>query len=134
MKNVLTFVGQFDLPYILDVRPSHEFAYEGAMRKLADLDLEIFRDAQATFIVPDDDDPVTTYEQGLEPGLSHVQGNLLQLSSAIDLDSRLSVSCVGAILNYVERRRAIVQLPGDRTARGPFSITYLETFSLTGVM
>ena len=126
--------GQFHPPYILEVRPSHEFGHEGAIRKLADLDLEIFRDAQATFIVPDDDDPVRTYERGLEPGLSHVQGNLLQLSSAIDLDSRLSISCVGAILNYIERRRAIVQLPGDRAAEGPFSITYLETFSLAGVM
>lgn len=126
--------GQFHPHYILDVRPSHEFAYDGAIRKLADLDLEIFRDAQAMFIVPDDKDPVGTYARGLEPGLSHVQGNLLQLSSAIDLDSRLSISCIGAILNYVERRRAIVPLPGDRTTEGLFSITYLEAFGLAGVM
>ena len=131
---LLTLLDHLHPPYSLDVRPSHEFSYDSAVRKLADLDLEIFQEAQAMLVVPGYDDPAVNYARGLEPGLSHVQGNILHLSSAIDLESRLSVSCVGAVLSYIQRRRAVVYLPGDPTAVEMFKVTYLETFSLTNVM
>ena len=61
-------------------------------------------------------------------------GNLLQLSSVIDVESRLSVSCAGAVLSYIQCRRAVLCLPGDPDAINSFKISSIEMFSLEGVM
>ena len=128
------WIGPFRLPYILDVRPSNEFSYEGGLRKLVELQVETSRNAKTDFVVPGDEDPYESYRNGLDPGFSHRQGNLLQLSSIIDLESRLSVSCAGALLSYIQRRRAVLHLPGDPDAVNTFRITSIEMFNLAGIM
>ena len=119
---------------MLEVRPSNEFSYDSAVRKLVDLDLDLYRDAQATLVVPGDDDPATNYRRGLEPGLSHIQGNIMQLSSAVNLESRLAIGCAGCILTYIHNRRAGLNLESDEAAGGIFKVTYLEMFGLADVM
>ena len=130
----VALTGQFRLPYIIDVRPSNEFSYEGGLRKLVDIQVEIAQEGRTSFIVPGDEDPYESYRYGMDPGFSHRQGNLLQLSSAIDLESRLSVSCAGALLSYIQRRRAVIHLPGDPNAANTFRITSIEMFNLDGIM
>ena len=116
------------------MRPSNEFSYEGGLRKLVDLQIEISRDTRTSFVVPGDEDPYESYRNGLEPGFSHRQGNFLQLSSVIDLESRLSVSCAGALLSYIQRRRAVLHLPGDADAANTFRISSIEMFNPSGFM
>ena len=127
-------LGQFRLPYILDMRPSNEFSYESGLRKLVDLQIEISEENRTSFVVPGDEDPYESYKNGLEPGFSHRQGNLLQLSSVVDLESRLSIGCAGALLSYIQRRRAVIHLPGDAGAVNTFKIASIEMFNLNGVM
>ena len=126
--------GHLHEPHILDVRPSNEFSYEAGIRKLVDLRIEYSSGDTISFVVPGDEDPYESYRNGLEPGFSHRQGNLLQLSSVIDVESRLSVSCAGAVLSYIQRRRAVLHLPGDPDAVNSFKISSIEMFSLEGVM
>lgn len=62
------------------------------------------------------------------------QGTLLRLSGLVDLESRLTVGCAGAVLTYLQRRKAVVYLPGDGDADHVFRVCFIETFSLAGFM
>lgn len=46
----------------------------------------------------------------------------------------LQVGCAGALLSYLQRRRAAAYLPGDDAAYMMFRITMLEMFSLRETM
>ena len=127
-------LAQFQSPYILDTRPSNEFQYEGGLRRLIDLELEDTRNNTVAFIVPGNENPYEGYQMGLEPGFSSRHGSLLQLSSIIDIESRLSVGCVGALLSYIQRRRSVLHLPGDPNAANTFRVSSIEMFALDGVM
>lgn len=54
----------------------------------------------------------------------------MRLAGWIDLESRLSVGCAGAILSYLHRRRAVDFLPGDRAAASAFPVRSIEMFTL----
>ena len=67
-------------------------------------------------------------------GFTRDQGLMLRLAGWIDLESRLTVGCVGAVLNYLQRKRAAEYLPGDRAAELAFRVTEIQMFSLDGTM
>ena len=69
-----------------------------------------------------------------EAGFTNRQGKILQLSGRVDLESRLSVGCAGAVITYLARRRAATYLPGDVDAHQAFQISTIETSSLNEVM
>ncbi|KAF2120478.1 muts domain V-domain-containing protein [Lophiotrema nucula] len=122
---------QFRLPFLLEVRPSSEFYYEAAKSKLVGLRIGEEDGPQVTFVVPGD-----VVAEGYEdaentPGQ---QGQLLRLSGWIDLESRLTVGCAGALLSYLQRRRAAAYLPGDDAAYTMFHVATLEMFSLRDTM
>ncbi|KAF2182192.1 hypothetical protein K469DRAFT_636979 [Zopfia rhizophila CBS 207.26] len=123
---------QFRLPFLLEVRPSSEFNYEAAKSKLVNLKLEEDDGPQVTFIVPGD---IVTAE-GLDDGggFAGQQGQLLRLSGWVDIESRVTVGCAGALLSYLQRRRAAAFLPGDESAHMMFRISTLEMFSLRNTM
>ena len=87
-----------------------------------------------SFIVPGENDSYEDYGQGYGAGFTSRQGKLLRLSGLIDLESRLSVGCAGAVLTYLQRRRSVQYLPGDADASMAFRITTIEVFSLDGFM
>ena len=62
------------------------------------------------------------------------QGRLLKVSAAIDLESRLTVGCAGAVLAYIARHKAAYQLPGDSTSEDDFRVAVLQTFSIENMM
>lgn len=74
------------------------------------------------------------YEDGNEVGCTSRQGRLLRLSAWIDMESRLSVRCAGALLTYIGRRKAVEYLPNDTDAVASFRISTIEMFSLKGQM
>lgn len=122
------------LPYELNFRPAPEFGYDGAKNKLANLNLEMNRVSEVRFLIPGD---AAAYEEGEtrdDFGFTSRQGRLLQISGLIDLDSRVSVGCAGAVLTFLQRKRANEFLPGDRAASRAFPITSLEMFGLKDTM
>ena len=125
---------RFRLPYLVEVRPSQEFAYEGGKRKLVDIPMENDYGSQVAFLTPGEDGSYKFREQGDEVGFSNRQGKLLRLCAWINLESRLSIGCAGAVLTYLSRRRAAEYLPRDMNAHGVFQVTKIETFSLKEYM
>ncbi|KAF3049875.1 MutS protein msh5 [Didymella keratinophila] len=120
---------QFRLPFLLDVRPPSEFYYDAAKSKLMTLRLGEEDGAQVTFNVPGD------HLGGYDTESAHgQQGRLLHLAGWVDMESRVTVGCAGALLSYLQRRRAAAYLPGDEAAYMMFRITTLEMFSLRETM
>jgi len=121
------------LPYIIESRPSPEFSYEAGKYKLTKLNLSTDGGPEVSFITPGYDDAYETYGGGNEAGFTGRQGNLLRLSAWIDMDSRLTIGCAGALLTYVGRRKVAQDLPND-TAVGTFIIASVEMFNLASMM
>ncbi|KAJ8114028.1 hypothetical protein OPT61_g3993 [Boeremia exigua] len=119
----------FRLPFLLELRPPSEFYYEAAKSKLMTLKLGEQDGPQVSFHVPGDQ----IGGRDNEHAHGH-QGHLLRLSGWIDLESRVTVGCAGALLSYLQRRRAAAYLPGDETAHMMFRIAYFEMFSLRDTM
>jgi DNA mismatch repair protein MSH5 len=79
-----------------------------------------------SFLVPGDEH----FSNKLQAGLSRRQGNMLQISALIDVESRLSVSCSNAVLSYLQRRKGS-NIP-DSTDM--FKVSFLQSFTLEGTM
>ncbi|KAL8690026.1 MAG: hypothetical protein Q9218_004440, partial [Villophora microphyllina] len=124
----------FAMPYLLEVRPSPEFGYEAGKAKLCKLRLHNDNASFAAFITPGDAESYQDYVDNSEPGYTGHQGKLLRLAGHIDLESRLTVGCAGAVVTYLQRKKAVVYLPGDAEANLAFRVSAVETFSLTGIM
>ncbi|MCJ1431366.1 MutS protein msh5 [Xylographa pallens] len=125
---------QFSLPYILDLRPSTEFQYEAGKRKLVEFQSGKENYSSASFLVPGDDGASAGHGGAYEAGYTNRQGKLLRLSGRLDLESQLSVGCAGAVLSYLQRRRAVQYLPGDEDAAKAFRVRDIEMFTLENIM
>ena len=122
------------LPYLLEFRPNSEFGYDSARNKLVNLRIGQSGGPKVTFIVPGD---VVAHEDdylGGDMGFTGRQGQLLRLSGWINMESRLTVGCAGAVLSYLQRRRATSFLPGDHAAAALFRVATIEMFSLKDSM
>ncbi|APA14707.1 hypothetical protein SS1G_06712 [Sclerotinia sclerotiorum 1980 UF-70] len=120
--------------YTLDSRPAAEFYYEAAKNRLASLDIGAAGDAGMMFVTPGDDFAGDRNHIQADLGGAGRQGALMRLAGWVDLESRNSVSCAGAVLNYLRRRRSIDYLPNDEAALIAFRIRKIEMFSLTDMM
>ena len=125
---------QTRLPYLLECRPNSEFGYDSARNKLVNLRIGQPGGPNVTFVVPGD---IVTHEDdylGGDRGFAGRQGQLLRLSSWINMESKLTVGCAGAVLSYLQRRRATAYLPGDEASAAMFRIATVRMFSLSGSM
>ncbi len=122
------------MPHILEVRPSPEFGYEAGKNKLVNLRLRSEDESQVSFVTPEDSDDYNDHNDGNDAGYTGRQGKLLRLSGKIDIESRLTIGCAGAVLTYLQRRKAVDYLPGDTDANLAFQISIVEMFSLAGFM
>lgn len=86
------------------------------------------------FVTPGDDFAGDRNHIQADLGGAGRQGALMRLAGWVDLESRNSVSCAGAVLNYLRRRRSIDYLPNDEAALIAFRIRKIEMFSLTDMM
>ena len=71
---------------------------------------------------------------GDEPGYTRHRGKLLRLTTKIDIESRLTIGCAGALIAYLQRRKAVGYLPGDLESNSAFRISAIAAFSLSGIM
>lgn len=130
-----SYVGDhFALPYIIESRPSPEFSYEAGKNKLINLNLSTDGGPEVSFITPGQDDAYEAYGDDNQVGFTGSQGRLLRLSACIDMESRLTVGCAGALLTYVWRRKAVEYLPNDTAKSTSFEISSVEMFSLQDMM
>ncbi len=125
---------RFRLPYSLEIRPSQEFSYEAGKNKLINNPLLSDTEAQVLFITLGNAENYGDYEDGDDAGYTTNQGKLLRLSTKIDVESRLTIGCAGAVITYLQRRKAVDYLPGDVDASSAFRVTTIEVFSLKGIM
>ena len=125
---------QTRLPYLLDCRPNTEFGYESARKKLINLRIGQVGGPNVTYVVPGD--VVTQGLDNQENATSSTgrQEHLLRLSSWINTESRLTVGCAGAVISHLQRRRALMLLPGDPNAVNMFPVRSIEMFSLSAFM
>ncbi|KAK4543724.1 hypothetical protein LTR36_005369 [Oleoguttula mirabilis] len=125
---------QTRLPYLLECRPAAEFGYDSARNKLVNLRIGQQGGPRVTFVVPGD--LVTEQDDYNNPDASFAgrQGQLLRLSGWINIESRITVGCAGAVLSYLQRRRATAYLPGDQASAAMFRVATVEMFSLSGSM
>ena len=119
---------------MLEFRPSPEFNYDAGKNKLINLRLFADCSSEVSFITLGDDDPYDDYGDGSGEGYRGRHGQLLKLSASIDMESRLTIGCTGALLTYVARRKAVDYFPADTNANKSFCISTIDMFSLRGTM
>lgn len=119
---------------MLEFRPSPEFNYDAGKNKLVNLHLFADGSSEVSFTTPGDSDPNDGYGDGIDAGYTSRQGQLLRLSALIDMESRLTIGCAGALLTYLARRKAVEHLPDHINANNPFHISRLEMFTLRDTM
>ncbi|KAF1911832.1 muts domain V-domain-containing protein [Ampelomyces quisqualis] len=122
---------QFRLPFLLEVRPPAEFLYDAARSKLVNLHLGDENGTQVSFSVPGE---LGATDHLDDENVAGQQGQLLRLAGWVDVESRVTVGCSGALISYLQRRRAAAYLPGDQAAHLMFRISVLEMFSLRETM
>ena len=74
------------------------------------------------------------YEDHDGDGNNGQYGRLLRLSSNVNLESRVTVGCCGAVLAYLSRRKSVQFLPGDAAADLVFRVSSIEMFNLKDTM
>ncbi|KIW63518.1 hypothetical protein PV04_08515 [Phialophora macrospora] len=122
------------LPYQVEIRPTPEFHYDAALDKLVGL-CSFAEDTATELLIPGES---MMYEEDLqqpeELGLTKRRGKLMQISAWLDVENKVSISCAGAIISYLQRRQSTVHLPGDPNANQAFRVARLEMFSLKATM
>jgi DNA mismatch repair protein MSH5 len=122
------------VPYSLEHRPNAEFSYEAAKNKLVNLQSFLTGGEGMKFLTPGESLTYDDREEQDEFGSTSRQGKLLRISGWINLDSKVSVGCVGAVLTYLQRKRSAEFLQDDPDARHAYRITSMEMFSMEGTM
>lgn len=121
------------LPYKLELRPSGDFKYEQALQKLSTISTLEARPG-VKFLVPGEDELYDERNYADEMGLTAERGRTLHISGSINLDSKVSVGCAGAVITYLQRKRQSEYLQGDPAADQAYQILRMEMFSLKGTM
>ncbi|KAI9656836.1 MAG: MutS protein msh5 [Bathelium mastoideum] len=125
---------QFRLPYLMDIRPSGDFSYEGGKSKLLSLNIGVGDGPRLEFVVPGDVAAHNGFSDFDDADRGSIQGRLLRLSAWIDFTSHVTVGCAGALITHLQRRRAASFLPGDVAGQAMFRISVLEMFTLSDSM
>ena len=125
----------YGMPALCSPRPVSEFSYESAKGRLAGLKLDREDGPKITFVTPGDLIAENNEEHiAGDAAVESRQGQLLRLAGWIDVDSRVTIGCAGAILAYIHRKRAATFLPGDVAAQAMHRISTIEMFTLAGSM
>lgn len=121
------------LPYQVDARPSQEFTYSNAETRLIALDVSSSHEERLRFFVPQNGLDGRGEETDPEDmGFTLHEGRLLHISSSVDMENPVTVGCAGAILSYLQRRRATTNIGPIET--DSFRVRYLEMVSLRDTM
>ncbi|KAJ5987399.1 hypothetical protein N7451_011764 [Penicillium sp. IBT 35674x] len=121
------------LPYQVDVRPTQDFSYSNAANRLVALEASSSHEDRLRFFVPHSG---LTGPEEMSPedlGYTLHEGRLLHISSAIDMENPVTIGCAGALLTYLQKRKAAstgIQIINSCA----FRVRFLEMFSLKDTM
>ena len=99
------------LPYQIDIRPTPEFSYSNAESKLLALEISSTHEQRIRFFVPQNGLAGPEEVDPEEMGFTLQEGRLLHISSSVDMGNPVTIGCAGAILTYLQRRRAAAPSP-----------------------
>jgi DNA mismatch repair protein MSH5 len=85
-------------------------------------------------LAPDDPDGFPDEFQSDEIGMTDQRAATAQIPAWLDVDSRVSIGCAGAIIASLQRRRSAEFLQDDPDAQLAYRIAYLEMFTLRNTM
>ena len=122
------------LAYDVQYRPPSEFSYDFGKRKLLCLEIHGHSSDSAYFVTPGRTEAFDNQQESTAIDFIESQGKLLKLSAAIDMDSRLTVGCAGAVLAFIGRNRAMDILPGTVGRTASFEVKQIEMFSIQDMM
>ncbi|KAI1094799.1 muts domain V-domain-containing protein [Rostrohypoxylon terebratum] len=114
--------------FILRNLNSTDFRYDTGKAKLLALDLETLGHQSVLYTSVVDD--MVDEADSFSGGQNSRQARLMRLGTLINLDSRLTIGCAGALLGDLQRRRTAHYLPNDPDALVPFKIKSIEMFAL----
>ncbi|KAI0599362.1 muts domain V-domain-containing protein [Biscogniauxia sp. FL1348] len=120
--------GDLQGAYVLRNLNSSDFRYETARDKLLGLDLGMDSRPSMLYTSVVDQDMAETDDCDAPEGSR--QGRLMQLGTSINIESRVTIGCAGAVLNDIQRRRTAQYLPNDPDASVAFRIRSVEMFAL----
>ncbi|KAI6249757.1 hypothetical protein HI914_01850 [Erysiphe necator] len=118
--------------YILEHRPSSDFSFELAKLKLVNLVLDE-NENDIVITTPDDIIGNPAEDQNFRHSMGR-QGRLMRLSGKIDLESKVTVGCAGAVLNYISRRRKSEYLPHYQDNLIFFQVRGIKMVSLSDTL
>ncbi|KAI4729264.1 hypothetical protein E4T49_02943 [Aureobasidium sp. EXF-10728] len=125
----------YGMPALCSPRPVSEFSYDSAKSRLVNLKLGHEDGPRITFMTPGDFTAESNEDHMAgDAAVESRQGQLLRLAGWIDVESRVTVGCAGAVLAYIHRKRAATFLPGDMAAQATHRISTIEMFTLAGSM
>ncbi|KAI0012933.1 muts domain V-domain-containing protein [Xylariaceae sp. FL0662B] len=119
--------GDLQGAYVLRDLNSTDFRYDAGRDKLLGLDLEM-SGRQSMLYTSVVDDTIDETDDHSGQGGSR-QGRLIRLGTSINLDSRLTIGCAGALLSDIQRRKSAQYLPNDPDALVAFRIRFVEMFA-----
>ncbi|KAJ5915628.1 DNA mismatch repair protein MutS core [Penicillium verhagenii] len=121
------------LPYQVDVRPTQDFSYTNAENRLVALDASSSHEDRIRFFVPHSGLTGSEEVNPEEMGFTLHEGRLHHISSTIDMDNPVTIGCAGAVLTYLQKRRAATT--GMEQIDGcAFRVRFMEMFSLKDTM
>ncbi|KAI1137035.1 muts domain V-domain-containing protein [Hypoxylon sp. FL0543] len=120
--------GDMQSAYILRNLNSADFRYDGGKGKLLALNLGTPGRPSVLFTSVVDEAVDETDDMGGQENSK--QARLMRLGASINLDSRLTIGCAGAVLGDLQRRRTVHYLPNDPDALVAFSVKSVEMFTL----
>ncbi|CDM30496.1 DNA mismatch repair protein MutS, type 1 [Penicillium roqueforti FM164] len=120
------------LPYQIDIRPTSEFSYSNAESKLLALGVSSAHEQGLRFFVPQNGLAGPEEVDPEEMGFTLQEGRLLHISSSVDMDNPVTIGCAGAILTYLQRRRAAAPSPLEEG--NEYRVRALQMFNLRDTM
>ena len=121
------------LLYKHELRPSTDFKHELGLQKLSAIST-LEATPGVRFLVPAEEEQYNQQNHTDEMGFNDERGRALHISSSINLDSRVSIGCAGAVITYLQRKRQSEYLHGDPAAEQAYQILRLEMSSLKDTM
>ncbi|OAL67108.1 DNA mismatch repair protein Msh5 [Trichophyton rubrum] len=122
------------LPYLLDVRPTQEFGFENAKIKLAAFKFNSESNETFKFLIPGTGFSHDGNVTGENVEFTEQQGDLLNIGGFVDMENRISVGCAGAILTYLQRKRATLSLQHGSLGAPAIGISAIGMISLQKAM
>lgn len=118
---------EFATSYRISIRPTVEFSYASAKDKLAVINIGEDSGPALTLQTPGDIHDISGRQQR--------RGNLLRLAGWINVDSRITVGCAGAVLTYLQRKASIDSVHvGSGHGDEGISMAVIEMWSMKDVM